>query len=263
MSRLFKPLAIILLAVGLLSGCTAEADPISGTYGQRINLKGASNTQDLGGIKTTSGQRIRSHRLIRSNQLAHLTKADVRTLTHRFHVTKVADLRSHDEIQTTPDVEMPGVTYYQDSVVADHQLPVTTKRYYQDLVATPIAVQGYATLFKQLLANHNGALLYHCTYGKDRTGVATMLILTALGVSKQTIVREYLRSNVNLAQGSRLTFKDPADPNQAFKRVTTGDLNAAYQEINHRYGSTTKFLRRLGVTSAKQQTLRRMYLTAK
>ena len=261
MQQFLQRLTLVLLATGLLTGCTAQAAPISTTYGQHISLQGGSNVQDLGGITTTTGRKIKTHRLIRSNQLAHLTKADTKILTNRYQVKVVADLRAHNEIQAAPDVELANATYNQDSVVTNNQVTSNTLQYYRDLVATPVARRGYTALFHQLLTNRSGALLYHCTYGKDRTGIATMLILSALGVSKKTILKNYLYSNVNLARRSRLAFKDPAKPNQSFKHVTATDLNAAYQEINHQYGSTTNFLRRLGLTPAKQHQLRQMYLT--
>lgn len=260
MRQLVK-IGIILSLITTLSGCEFNSAPDPGTYGHLIRLQGASNTTDLGGIQTSNGQRIRSHRLIRSNQLAHLSKKDITTLSRQYHLTAIADLRTVTESRQMPDVEIDGVTYFQDSVLSDRVAKVTTTRYYQNLVSAPTAMRGYRALFNQMLANRHGALLYHCTYGKDRSGIATVLILSALGVSQKTILREYLRSNYNLSRGSRLAFKDPSDPNQSFTKVSSNDLAVAYRQIDHRYGSMTRFLRRLGLTSAKQRQLKAMYLT--
>ncbi|KRK93900.1 hypothetical protein FD25_GL001227 [Levilactobacillus acidifarinae DSM 19394] len=256
-----------------LSGCAAQAGTTNtkapkSVVGTHVALQGPTNVQDLGGIRTKSGQTLRPHRLIRSSKLADYTAQDLKTLRVTYHLRSIVDFRSSREIQQTPDPRVVHTTYHQDSVVANSYGQRTTKQFYQGLVSDPIALRGYRAFFNQLLQQPAGATLFHCTYGKDRTGIGAMLVLSALGVSKQTILREYLYSNTYLARDPYVVFLNQRTPGkrakthlQRINAVTKGDLTAAYQRIDQKYGSMANFLKRLGLTPARQTQLKRLYLT--
>ncbi|MDT7013971.1 tyrosine-protein phosphatase [Levilactobacillus namurensis] len=277
MNRWLKVSLLLVLSLLLgLGGCAAEqtAPPAPkptvnrALYGQHVTLTGTSNTQDLGGIRTKTGQILKAHRLLRSDQLSELTQADRRRLTQKYQVRAIADLRSTAEIKDNPDVPIPHVTYHQDSVVTDNYNVRTTQQFYQGLVTDRVALRGYSAFFDQLLQRKTGATVFHCTYGKDRTGVGALLVLSALGVSRKTILQNYLYSNQNLAQDAHIQFKGQANfagksrrRVHHIRRVKRANLEAVYQRINAQYGSMTHFLRRLGLTPAKQKQLQRLYLT--
>lgn len=236
-------------------------------YGTHIPLQAISNAQDLGGIKTLDGRTIRPHRLIRSNQLTNLTPADRFRLTVGYNVQAIADLRSDREIRRHPDESLPNVHYYQNSVVANNYGFQTIKQFYVGLVSDQIALAGYRAFFAQLLQQKQGATLFHCTYGKDRTGVAALLLLTALGVSKQTILENYLYANHNLLSDPHVLFVGhaPVGKELAGLRVVApvrqAHLAAVYHRIEQRYGSMDRFLTVLGMTPSKRAQLQALYLT--
>ena len=125
---------------------------------------------------------------------------------------------------------------------------------------------------KLLLAQTDGALLYHCTAGKDRVGVGTMLLLTALGVDWPVIVENYLITNERMAASTDclLTAVVDYDLSEAerevirtFDRADAAFLTAARDAVAERYGSVDAFLTQaLGVGAAERAALRARYLTA-
>lgn len=279
-----------LTLVGTLGGgihANAASTANKAVYGTRIPLKGASNVQDLGGIKTKNGRTIKAHRIIRSNKMVGYTKGDVKTIRKTYKLKTVVDFRSNHEIKTTPDVKIAHVKYIKDGVVKDsnfggnsqaefaRQLAVMSPKhmpeFYQGLVSDKVSVKGYKVFFKQLLRQKTGSTLFHCTDGKDRTGIGAMLFLSAMGVSKKNIMKEYLRSNHNLAKENKLaisamdkltTDKRARQNFRRLKAVKKSYLNAAYQKINQRYGSVDNYLKKLGLTTQKKKQLQKMYLTA-
>ena len=124
---------------------------------------------------------------------------------------------------------------------------------------------------KLLLAQTDGALLYHCTAGKDRVGVGTMLLLTALGVDWPVIVENYLITNERMAASTDclLTAVVDYDLSEAerevirtFDRADAAFLTAARDAVAERYGSVDAFLTQaLGVGAAERAALRARYLT--
>ena len=131
---------------------------------------------------------------------------------------------------------------------------------------------GYRNKGAYPVAQTDGALLYHCTAGKDRVGVGTMLLLTALGVDWPVIVENYLITNERMAASTDclLTAVVDYDLSEAerevirtFDRADAAFLTAARDAVAERYGSVDAFLTQaLGVGAAERAALRARYLTA-
>lgn len=274
------------LSWGLLQPTAVKASAQK-IYGTSIHLTGTVNTHDLGGIVAKNGWHIKPKRLIRSAALAHLTKTDRWKLTKNVNVKVVCDFRSTGEIKVAKDAKLSGVAYRHDSVTIGKNFGVHTTRqyanqlankqpnnmqlFYQKMVTSSHSIKAYRSFMNQLLKQKHGALLYHCTYGKDRTGIATMLILACLGVSKQTIMKNYLASNHDLKgtvhkeyqQLKRVTHNKRALAN--FKRSKSAKaayLDAAYRAIDQRYGSMKHYQKAaLRLSNSDVHKLRMMYLT--
>lgn len=182
--------------------------------GARIPMQGLPNTRDLGGLKTLDGRKILPHRLIRSGDLYHLSFEDRRTLLEECHLTKVIDFRTERERQKKPDTILEGVTYISHPILDETAVGVTREgnfleelaslktdmstfleKVYRELVTDPYSTDQYAKFFDELLLQEDGAVLYHCSVGKDRVGVGTALLLSALGVPREVIMEDYLRTN--------------------------------------------------------------------
>ena len=171
-----------------------------------------TNFSDLGVIRTIHGRWVRPYKFIRSGQLVGLDEDTKRDLVDRYRVTQVVDFRRPFEIQESPDDRLEGVTFtnidlleqsgtnsaslddFASLGLADqvngHMLNV-----YHDLVMSPAAQQGYGRFLRIVVGNTQGATLFHCFAGKDRTGFAAALVLWLLEVDDDRIFADYLKTN--------------------------------------------------------------------
>ena len=167
-----------------------------------LGLASDPNLRDVGGYRTVDGQWVRMGVVYRSQALA-LSSADLATV-NTLGITNDYDLRTTSEIAASPDVVPAGATYTNLNVMADISLsptltsPAAATQYMQeieqDFVTNATARAAFGALLTGI-ADSNGATLYHCTAGKDRTGWATAVLLTLLGVSQDTVTQDYLLSN--------------------------------------------------------------------
>lgn len=260
----------------------------------RIPLSGLTNARDLGGMPCEDGWVIAPARLIRSDALHHATKNDFDTLINDHGLSRVIDLRSDLERDANPDPldEFVDIDFYALPVFEEEAFGITRggKNLKDDLQAfehfnqDPFEIicalypqallsdQGKKTYttFLDILANHDtGSTLWHCTEGKDRTGLAAMLIEKILGVSQENIYKDYLATNIyaHTAGRSLLDFlgahhiaeKLDSDVDALFyanKRF----LDAAFAGIDGAYGSFDAYLTEaLDCDKDKQEHLRHLY----
>lgn len=190
--------------------------------GAQLPFAGAGNFRDLGGYPTVDGRRVRRGLLFRGGCLDALQSGADQALLQSLHLREILDLRSAGEAAAHPDPPLPGAHYrrlcgmcYPDGGEMDYS-PRGIERLNAEKAAferavghtvhdfdwfcalyrkMPFGNAAYKELFS-LLENHRVPLLFHCTCGKDRTGIAAMLILLALGVSRRDAVTDYLLTNV-------------------------------------------------------------------
>ena len=191
-----------------------------------IMLPGVGNVRELGGIEINN-KKVRKGVLLRSASLSGAPADTIKLLSEKYHVYSVVDFRMRGERETFPDPEIPGAQNRYCSVMeledspgfenlepeqigkmltpgADRtklllkmaELGLFSDKLYIGFLSTEKGKAAYREFFKVLIELPNDkAVLWHCTDGKDRTGVAAMLILKALGASNETIIEEYLRTN--------------------------------------------------------------------
>ncbi|MEJ6399912.1 tyrosine-protein phosphatase [Nicoliella lavandulae] len=250
--------------------------------GKQIKLSGAVNVRDLGGYTNSKGQTIKSKMLIRGAQMNNLTKADINKLTKEYHVGVDVDFRTPKEIAKAKDPKISGVKYVKAPVVSDAENEADIKVFNQDgekgmilyytYFINKTGRAEYRKLFNELLSTPpNKSVLYHCSYGKDRTGFATALILTALGFDKKAIYKDYLLSNKYRAASTKADL-DAMKKNGASKKEIKNEyyndivekeyLDKAYSLAEKKYGSMMGYLKQgLGLTNADIQKLQSKYLT--
>lgn len=145
---------------------------------------------------------------------------------------------------------------------------------YSRMVTIPSAKQAFRQLFDRLLANPDGATIFHCTAGKDRTGMAAFLILSALGVPRETILKDYLLTNEVtadfrerwLAQMKAQMPQTAATETLINNRrelasVNADYLNTAITAIDNQYGDVQHYLSDyLGLSDDELHQLRDRYL---
>lgn len=252
-----------------------------------------NNTRDLGGIITQDGSRITSGRLIRSGRLGVGTEEDLRKIGELVSV--VVDFRSDKERNETPDPEIDGVQNLHIPIIDSLAAGVSRdqksdeeafmmlandpegalkymRRTYEGLAISDSARSGYRAFIDQLMEDRDKAVLWHCTAGKDRAGFGTAIVLEILGADRETITKNYLRTN-DLIKGDidrmvgmffKHTGRGDADSERALRYMFSASkdyLDAAYDSIAREFGDFRNYLREgLRLDNEDIRNMRDMYL---
>ena len=240
---------------------------------RRIELAGQDNFRDLGGYETTDGRRVKWRHLYRSGELTELSDGDVARLAE-LGIRTVVDLRGEAEAEKKgPDRLPAGASLTSISIEPGDLSPIlgpafTTGDFsvvpgnllfqiYRDYVRSWRHRLGALLHVAADPANH--PLVFHCTQGKDRAGIAAAILLSALGVPWETVVEDYLLSNIQRREriGAELrTMRASAARQRGISPdevdmtnihglffVHTSYLGAAHDEIATRHGSVEGFIR--------------------
>ena len=172
-------------------------------------LKTIRNIRDLGGISTEDGRTIRPRRLIRSAHLGSASEEDLQFLRKEERLAAVLDLRTNQERLEKPD-HANGFTCFAIPVIDDLRAGITHEKgaeekefpdmafLYRLMITRPETQSGFARALHQIFTwdYSRGAILWHCTEGKDRCGITTALVLELLGVDHAVILEDYLKTNI-------------------------------------------------------------------
>lgn len=248
---------------------------------QSLRIAAAPNFRDAGGYRTIDGRWVKMGLLYRSDQLDRLSDEDISHL-ETLGLGTIADLRTKSERDREPDRIPKGADHVILDVAADAagslggdmrqamakiaagqgaQMLIEANR---DFVNQPAAQAAYAELIRKIAYGDTG-LVYHCTAGKDRTGWASAIILSLVGVSRETIMKDYLASNDYLAEKNKAILIEvqksgtPINPQhlEAVMTVRPEFIGAAFDEVDARYGSVETYAREaLGITPSTLNRLR-------
>ncbi|MEV0845282.1 tyrosine-protein phosphatase [Streptomyces sp. NPDC049954] len=224
---------------------------------RRIALQGAVNFRDAGGYRTADGHWVKMGEVYRSGALDQLTDADLRKL-RRLGIKLDIDLRTDEERATAPDRLPAGTRYTVANVMgastSGYEQPKSAEesvRMMVDgekaMVSSELARSAYTKLVSDVSDGRNHAVLFHCSAGKDRTGWANAVLLTALGVPRSTVTSDYLASNTYRAQANAdaLAALPPAQAAvmKPMLDVRTEYLNSGFAEVKATYGTFDKYLK--------------------
>ena len=177
---------------------------------------GIKNIRDLGGIPAADGRHIKSGKLIRSGRLFQASADDLNRIAQM--VDTVVDFRTDREVEEKPNPVIPGVAYHQIPVFEMLTAGITreaeteetlmkklvqnaenARQYmcsmYENFVAKEHSVEAYREFLQLLMKEHERAVLWHCSVGKDRAGVAALILLEILGADREIILEDYLKTN--------------------------------------------------------------------
>jgi protein-tyrosine phosphatase len=262
-------------------------------YGHYLSLNGTYNIRDLGGIPAADGRKIATGRLLRGDHLNWIDAEDAQRLGGI--VRHVVDLRRPSETARQPDVIIPRVFYHRVPILPDEgSKPAGQKQrapgmlLVEQVQAMDLDVVGFqaeryrraalndevTAQIRQVLAiileNETGAVLWHCTAGKDRTGMIAAIVLLALGVEMSVVLADYLASNAVLAERikSIVDFSRQAtDDSQVLAQIALlCQVQQVYFEtavaaVSEAYGSVDAYLTKaLGLDGAARARLRERYL---
>ena len=258
-----------------------------------MDFEKLNKTRDLGGIAATDGKKIACGRLIRSGRLGIGSEEDIRKIGDL--VSAVVDFRSDNEISETPDPEIKGVESFHIPIIEDLAAGVSRDqksdeeafmmlandpdgalkymcKTYEGFVTSESALEGYRRFVDLLLEGKEKAILWHCTAGKDRAGFATVIVLEMLGVDRETIIQNYLKTNdfiendINRMVGMffKMTGSGDKGTENALRYMFSARreyLEAAFDCIEHKYGDFKGFLiEGLGLSEEDIARMRDMYL---
>jgi protein-tyrosine phosphatase len=242
-----------------------------------IPMQHVQNLRDLGGIVAANGQRIASGRLYRSGNPALATPEDLQRVK-AMHLDVIVDFRAASEKTPAESAFATQFPWLADPVLAGDLSPGAIVPMLKR--STPAQMHAFmVNLYRQFpdhyqpqfarflkLAEDDRTMLYHCTAGKDRTGFATVLLLSALGVDRADVIANYLESNrYNAAGNARAIAQlqkigvapDVAEPLLA---VDPDYIGAAMEVIDTRYGGMEHYL--TDVLHVDVAKIRRNYLDA-
>jgi protein-tyrosine phosphatase len=235
-----------------------------------IELDGAVNVRDVGGLPTSDGGTIVPGRLLRSENLQELSAADVSRLVDEIGLTTVVDLRSTNEVAVegpAPLDELPGVRHAHHPVLREFlnvsdtakaalltELAEEDRERYPDDFMTghylgylenrPEEVIGAL----RSIATAPGAAIVHCAAGKDRTGVIVALALTVAGVEPEAIVADYMATDERLEAiverlaRSRMYTSDMTSRPVRAHAPRAETMKAFLEQLEARYGGLDNWL---------------------
>lgn len=257
-----------------------------GRVGETLAIASAPNLRDVGGHDTIDGRKVRTGVAFRSGALDRLTAAEQDTLL-AAGVRRVCDLRTDTERTQQPDQLPDGVDYVVLDVqrhgghgadiaslfaspegVQALQSPQTAQDFmvevYRAFLTTPDAHEAFRDLMRAMA---DPGTLMHCTAGKDRTGWGSALLLTLLGVDRETVLADYLDSNRHLEQAYAglydMVAKGGIDPEivRPLLEVREIYLDTAFDTLKQQYGDAERYATEgLGLTEHDLQALRELYL---
>ena len=201
--------------------------------------------------------------LFRGSYLYHLSRKDRKLLFETNNIKTVIDLRSTQEHDDKKDAVPPGIAYYHLPLITLEEMGTTSEKegkkkilrekkmpdifdYYRKLVSRD-RKESWTKIFEILLNNDRSGIYFHCTAGKDRTGIVAAVILTLLGIDKETIYKDYMLTNndpaiplsyrifsLTFAREFRKTFLEYFKAKEEY-------LDEAFNEIDRVYGSIDNF----------------------
>jgi protein-tyrosine phosphatase len=254
-----------------------------------IHLDGAPNFRDVGGYKTRSGQRVRKGIVFRSSNLAKLTDDDL-GIMRKLAVRAILDMRNPFELSTYP-TRWPEELDTERIVLSINPVAPAGKPDYKQVlldnptpegaisaigvtyIALPDACGPALKLTADLIVAGKTPLVFHCSNGRDRTGLIAMAILDLLGVAHDDIRAHHAESNTRIDLEGAIKLSSVVFSNEwgaDFDDDTLRTLNqalpqsvtVAFDAINETHGSTQGYFAAFGVDAAQQAALRNVLLEA-
>ena len=274
----------------VLSSAAVKPAPAHPAPGTQLDFAGGNNFRELGGYVGDEGKHIKWGQIWRGIPTAKLTGEADRKLLDSLGLRLILDLRSTEEAKKEPDYVPDGARLVQicglcaedghEIAFAPEDIEILMKgrenspdgsTFIQAMYERMLTGnKAFKELFRALEAGET-PILFHCSAGKDRTGVAAMLILLALGASDETICADFEKTNVcrkaeieaALAEHAEEIAADPASRTRFYCMAGVSPAAAPFvlDTIRQQFGSAENYLEKeYGLTPARLMRLRRMYL---
>ena len=276
----------------LAASCTTKNDTaVVDLQNQLIGVSSAHNARQLGGY-IIGDKQIKKDLLLRTARLSALSAEDSLLLAEKYKVQCIYDFRSAGEIQTAPDI-IPGssrhlplsISFSDNNGQADYKVESDAQMIqmllenaehpmiqtmcevmYDKIFFEESSQEVYRRFFADLLTldPNDGAVLWHCTQGKDRAGCASAMLLAALGADRDLIMADFTLSKHYYDPH---TAKIPTATEAQQKAISTlisanpAIFEVTLDKVEARYGSLERYLTEcIGVTPEMMETLREKFL---
>ena len=262
---------------------TTFEDQLTTNITRHIRFEGTPNFRDYGGYKTIDGRTIKWRQLFRSGQLSRLTKRD-QDIFSRLDIRLVFDFRREDERKKEASLFPPSaipetvllpinpgnaISFVEniangnmDSLkMADFMCEINKEFVFDQ-------ADKYRQMFASLLNHNKGGSLVHCAVGKDRTGFAVAMVLSALGVPRDTIFFDYMLTAQYLsvdreiaAASKKYQWTGKPEVMRAMLEVRSDYLQSAFDIIDKQFPTVEDYLQQvLEVGQAERDWLQARYL---
>lgn len=258
---------------------------------KKIDLKNTWNTRTLSTLTNKEGKHIKEHLLLRSDALNEIDEEDAKILVDEYHLKRVIDLRCLDEAQRKPDKRIENVLYIANPIMPNNKVGISKKgndkedfydfikilksngiassiaymeNVYKEVIQSPFSLQAYQQFFKYLLDPIDGATLWHCSAGKDRAGLATMLTLYILDFKTEDILSDYLATNhfyqpkvEELLKVFGMEYEEILwsvfGVREEYVEIIKSSISETYQSLEH-------YIEMLGIGEFEKNRLKELYL---
>ena len=265
---------------------------------QSIGLQGVANARELGGYIMADGRRIKRGRLLRSGTLHTATDADVALLESKYHLAHIFDYRTEYEKTHEPDRPVAGADNLFLScldprddekqaptfrLIFGERFPESLLEFafteeaqklasvmYSGMVMSEWTQLQYATFLNYVLNTEEGAVLCHCSQGKDRTGMGIAYLLFALGADRDLVVADFDMSNIFYHDFIEELFQKIEERGggeseklviRSFIGVNTPMFEKALDLVDREFGSMHDYIvNQLCVSEQELELLRSRYL---
>ena len=271
----------------VLSSAAAKAAPAHPVPGTQLDFAGGTNFRELGGYEADEGKHVKWGQIWRGIPTCKLTGEADRAKLDALGLRLILDLRSVEEAKKEPDYVPDGARLVQICGLCaedGHEIAFAPGDIDRLMASAPEGYDVPRVLYRRMLTGNKAfkelfraleagetPILFHCSAGKDRTGVAAMLILLALGASDETICADYAQTNVCrraeieavMQEHADEIAADPSCRNHYYRMAGVSPEAAPFvlDTIRSQFGSAENYLEaEYGLTPARLMRLRRMYL---
>ncbi len=271
----------------VLSSAAAKTAPAHPAPGTQLPFAGGTNFRELGGYDGDEGKHVKWGQIWRGIPTRKLTGEADRTRLDALGLRLILDLRSVEEAKKEPDYVPDGARLVQICALCaedGHEIAFAPGDIDRLMASAPEGYDVPRVMYRRMLTGNKAfkelfraleagetPILFHCSAGKDRTGVAAMLILLALGASDETICADYAQTNVCrraeieavMQEHADEIAADPSCRNHYYRMAGVEPELAPFvlDTIRSQFGSAENYLEaEYGLTPARLMRLRRMYL---
>ncbi len=243
---------------------------------QSLGFETIINARELGGYRMPDGRTVKHGLLLRGGALSATSHKELMILHDKYHLARIFDFRTSFEVDRTPDRPVSEAKYIwlpafdEDSMtmakmalppeaykdlggwLVEHshmsEVQEIARNMYPIMITTEFTQVQYAGFFQNILNAEEGAIYWHCSQGKDRTGLGAALILAALGADRSLIMQdfeisnEYYRNEVD-AIFRRVNTDEEREAILTFVGVNPRYFAHALDIVEQQYGSLIDFLK--------------------